>query len=203
MLRSDPNGCWHLNAELECSSSESQSPGRGGFGLSSLFGRRDQLNVDQVDGLWRGRAVEGSGRGVCSGGRWRWRRRHRMRRRVLEPACLVANRLVDLSGDPQSVEQYGELAGHGNLGALLRVLATSLGEFESPTAQVAVLPERSQDVVRAQHQQTPHERIARLRDPQLRVVVSGFLLPWPQPQEGAGHSAVGEAVLVLQREHEY
>jgi hypothetical protein len=51
MLRSDPNGCWHLNVELEGSSGESQSPGRGGFGLLSFFGRRDQLNDDQVDGL--------------------------------------------------------------------------------------------------------------------------------------------------------
>jgi hypothetical protein len=37
-----PNGCWHLNVELEGSSGGSQSPGRGGFGLSMSFGRRDQ-----------------------------------------------------------------------------------------------------------------------------------------------------------------
>src|ERR1019366_9116190 len=68
-------------------------------------------------------------------------------------AGVVAQGFIDLTAHPQLVEQDGQLPSHGDDRSFLGIASSSLGEFQSPSAQIAVLSKRSQNVVRALHHQ--------------------------------------------------
>ena len=46
----------------------------------------------------------------------------------------LTDRYVDFAGDPEAMEQYSKLAGHGDDGALLATLATGLSAHQPPTS---------------------------------------------------------------------
>src|SRR5689334_12585917 len=69
----------------------------------------------------------------------------------------IAERLVDLAGDPEAVHEDSELAGDGDVGALLGILAASLGELEPPALEVAVGTEGTEDAVGAVDQEATDE----------------------------------------------
>jgi hypothetical protein len=70
------------------------------------------------------------------------------------------------------MQQDGELTRHSNNRAFLSVLAAALGQMHSRTLQIAVRPESSEQVLRAQHQKRAQLFVARLADSQLLVDVA-------------------------------
>src|SRR5271157_2754146 len=50
----------------------------------------------------------------------------------------IAQRFIDFSTDPQPVQQHCQLASRRNDGSFLSVLATPLGQLQTPASQIAV-----------------------------------------------------------------
>ena len=71
--------------------------------------------------------------------------------------CLarVVERFVNLTRNPEAVQQHGELPRHGHHGPLLGVLAAAHGELLAVSTEVGVFAERAQHVVGATHQEPP------------------------------------------------
>ena len=61
-------------------------------------------------------------------------------------AVRVVERIVDLSRNPQAVQEHAELPSHGHRRPFLRVLAAPGRYLLSVASQVRVRSERSQDV---------------------------------------------------------
>ena len=62
-------------------------------------------------------------------------------------ALRMVEGIINLAVFPEMVKQHGQLSGHRNDSALFGVLATALGEPQSPPTQVAVRSERPEDVL--------------------------------------------------------
>jgi len=100
------------------------------------------------------------------------------------------------------VEQNSKLSSHGNDGPLLGVLASSFGQFQTPTAQVAIRPKRPQDVLSGSNQQAAQVGVSGLRDPQLRVFITR-LISTRDKAEGWPHlPALAEAIGIFKCEDE-
>jgi hypothetical protein len=76
----------------------------------------------------------------------------------------VSQRLVDLTGFPQTVQKDGELAGNGSHGSFLRILAASSRQLFAPTPQIGIGAKGSHDVVGAAHEQATEKTVACLGD---------------------------------------
>jgi hypothetical protein len=74
--------------------------------------------------------------------------------------AAVVQWLIHFSAHPQAMEQHRQLSRGRHDGSLLAVPPAALGQFHAPAPQVAVHPERSQDVLRSLHQQRAQIRIA-------------------------------------------
>ena len=57
--------------------------------------------------------------------------------------------VIDFAGDPQVMEEDGQLAGHRHHRSLLGVLASAFGELETPAAEITVRTEGPEDVLGA------------------------------------------------------
>ena len=80
--------------------------------------------------------------------------------------------VVDLAVFPQVVQEDGELslawpgqASDCDDGALLGILPAPLGELESPTTQVAVRPEGTEEILGALHEQPAQVAVTGLACP--------------------------------------
>src|SRR3989304_4670796 len=62
-------------------------------------------------------------------------------------AVGIDQRIIDLSGEPQMVEQHRQLAGYSYRCAFLGVLAATLAQAQAKALQVAVRSERPQNVL--------------------------------------------------------
>ena len=60
----------------------------------------------------------------------------------------VAERLVDLAAHPQSMQQDGQLPRHRHYRSFLRILASALGQPQTPAPQITVGSKRPQNVLR-------------------------------------------------------
>ena len=69
--------------------------------------------------------------------------------------AAVMQRFVHFSAHPQVMEQHCQLSRGSHNGSLLAVAPTALGQFQAPAPEIAVDPKRSQDVLRALHQERP------------------------------------------------
>ena len=65
-----------------------------------------------------------------------------LRHRAYDGA-VVAQWFVDLTVHPQLVKQDRQLPSYGNDRSFLGIASSSLGEFQSPSPQITVLPKRS------------------------------------------------------------
>jgi hypothetical protein len=93
----------------------------------------------------------------------------RDRRDCLVP--VVMQRFVDFSAHPQTMQQDRQLACGGDDGPFLPALPAALGQLQTPAAQVAVGAKRSQNMLRALHQQGSQIGIAFLTDVHLRFAL--------------------------------
>jgi hypothetical protein len=75
-------------------------------------------------------------------------------------SIAVVQGLVHFSAHPQMMQQHRQLSGRSHNRSLLCVSSTTLGQFQSPTPQITVDAEWSQNVLRPLHQQRPQIRIA-------------------------------------------
>jgi hypothetical protein len=75
--------------------------------------------------------------------------------------------LIDLSGEPQVVEQDCQLASHSHNSPFLRVISSPFGHLEPPATEFCLRAERAQDMVGRSHKQSPEELVACLADVQL------------------------------------
>ena len=107
--------------------------------------------------------------------------------------------MKNLCLSPQPVHEHGELAGHGDDGALERILATALGDLQSPLAQRRVFAESPEDVMGALHQQLAHVLVARFGDVELRVAVARLPLFGPHAEERAHIAASMRRLVCVKR----
>jgi hypothetical protein len=87
-------------------------------------------------------------------------------------SLTIAQRFVDLSAQPQPMQQYRQLSCYSYHRSFLDVFPSSLGELKAPAPQITVFPKRSQDVMRPLHQQ-----VRRYRSPSLLMCICGWLCP--------------------------
>jgi len=57
--------------------------------------------------------------------------------------------IADLAGEPEVMEQDGQLGGQGDDGAFLGALAAAGGDLGTPTAEIAVWAKGTEDVLSA------------------------------------------------------
>jgi hypothetical protein len=97
--------------------------------------------------------------------------------------CLVAvvQRFVHFSAYPQAMQQHRQLSCCCNHRPLLPILATTLGQLQTPAPQVAVRSKRTQNVVRSLHQQRAQIRIPFLADVHLRFALPRVFRPGCSP----------------------
>jgi hypothetical protein len=81
--------------------------------------------------------------------------------------AAVVQRFVHFSAYPEMMQQHSQLSCGRHDRSLLSALPTTLGQFQSPTPEITVDAERSQNVLRSLHQQCPQIRIAFFADVQL------------------------------------
>src|SRR5215213_1072741 len=115
----------------------------------------------------------------------------------------VVERIVDLSGYPQAVQEHTELSRHGHRRSFLCVLTSLRGYLLSVASQVRVSSEGTLDVVSATYQKLPQHLISFLGDTFLtRISISRLLGGGHKPQVCSYRAAFFEAVGVLQGQHE-
>ncbi len=100
--------------------------------------------------------------------------------------------IIDFSGLPKTVEQNSKLSGNGNDRSLFSVLASPFGQLQSPTSQVTVRSEGTEDVLGEGDEQATQEGIASLGDSQLRVMVAGLIPSGDQTDCGSDLPALPE-----------
>ena len=110
--------------------------------------------------------------------------------------------IVHLAGQPQVVEQYGQLAGHGHRRAFLGALPPALADPQAEASEVAVGAEGPQYVVGGLDQVASRGCVAAPGDAQLGLPVTGAVQPWTQTQVSASSAAAGETARVLECEDE-
>ncbi len=110
----------------------------------------------------------------------------------------VRSRFVDLGCYPQPMQQHGELACYRNDRTLLRVLLPFRCQCQSPTPQVRVRSERSQDVVRRANEKTSEVGVAGLGDSQLRIEIAGLAVSRTQSEVGSDRTTALESLRILQ-----
>lgn len=76
-------------------------------------------------------------------------------------ACLV-ERVVDVPGDPEVVEQDRKLPGHRDRRPVLGARSAPCHDFQAPAPQIAVPPAGLQDVVARLHEQLAEQLVRRL-----------------------------------------
>ena len=84
----------------------------------------------------------------------------------------VVERIVDLSGNPQAVQEHTELPRHGHHRPFLGVLASARGYLLSVAPEVRVRAEGTQDVVSAAYQ-----KLLSILSPSLEMRFWGSLSP--------------------------
>src|SRR6266498_5992977 len=95
------------------------------------------------------------------------------------------------------MEQYRQLSCHCHDCFLLRVLPTSGGEFQSPSPQIRVFAEWSEDVVRTPNQKSSQHRVTNLRYPKLRISPTRLISSRPETYVRAGQSTLPEPVWII------
>src|SRR6266852_6810220 len=83
----------------------------------------------------------------------------------------VSQRLIDLAGDPQPMQQNPQLPGYRHDGPLLGILALP-GQLQSPALQIRVRSPVTENVMRSLHQHLPQVDVAFLADSQLWLALA-------------------------------
>ena len=110
--------------------------------------------------------------------------------------CLFVERHVRLLSAPEVMEQHGQFASYCDDCLTLRLLTTSGGQVQTPLSQRRVSSMRPQDVVGALDQQTSEIGVAGLRDPELRVPISGLAASRSQAEIAADIATSSKPLLV-------
>src|SRR5271163_573764 len=106
--------------------------------------------------------------------------------------------LVHLSSNPKVVEDYCQLPGHSDDGSLLAERRTTCGECQSPSPQVTISSEWSENMMSTLNEQRTKIRIAFLRDVQLRLRASRVAACRLQAIVAARIAALGKAVRIFE-----
>jgi len=100
------------------------------------------------------------------------------------------------------VEQNGQLAGYGNNGFALSLLAASGSQMESPLSKRRVSSVQPQDMVGALDQQTSEVCVAGVSDAELRIMISGLTSPRSQAQVATHIATSSEPFLAAEGQNE-
>src|ERR1019366_2909374 len=99
------------------------------------------------------------------------------------------------------MQQDRQLASGSNDGPFLSILATPLGQFQTPSSQIAVSAEWAEYVVRPLHQQRSQIRIALFADVHLRLALPGVSTSRLQSDIATRVATLAETMRVFQRQH--
>jgi hypothetical protein len=91
-------------------------------------------------------------------------------------------RIILFATDPEPMQEHGELSSNSCNSPLLCAAAASCGYVETPTAKIAVWAKVPKDIVSRLNEEPPHEFIATLTDPKLKISLAGLVLPRTKAQ---------------------
>ena len=117
------------------------------------------------------------------------------------PPCSCSAMVHKFPADPQLVQQHGRLSSDGNHRAFLGVASSALAVFQSPSPRIAILSERSQDVVPALHHQSSWVAISFLADVYLGLAAARVPASRMQPQIKTHVAAPAKPVWIAHRQH--
>ena len=100
--------------------------------------------------------------------------------------------LVYFTAHPQVMQQHRQLSCRGHDGSFLRIPSSALGQLQSPAAQIAVRPKRSQNVLRSLYQQRSQIGIPFLADVHLRLPLPRVPSSRLQPEIAAHVAALAQ-----------
>src|SRR5271169_7112152 len=116
-------------------------------------------------------------------------------------SAAVVQRFVRFSAHPQMMQQHRQLSCGGDDRSLLPALPAAFGQPQSPTSQIAVDAERSQDVLRSLHQQRAQIGIAFFADVHLRLALSRVPASRLQSQIATHIATLAKTMRIFQRQH--
>src|SRR5271157_3749749 len=99
------------------------------------------------------------------------------------------------------MQQNRQLTCRRNDGSFLSVLATTLGQLQTPSSQIAISSKRAQYVVRSLHQQRPQIGITLFADVHLRFALPRVSAPWLQSEVATRVPAFAETMRIFQGQH--
>jgi hypothetical protein len=114
----------------------------------------------------------------------------------------VSQWLVDLSGDPEPVQQYGQFASHGyeRFPFGLFGSSTSLDVIEPPASEVCVWSEGAKDVLSSLNQEAAQQGVAGFGDGEFRLGISRVIVAAGEPQIGAHSPTRGKPSWIIHHE---
>jgi hypothetical protein len=119
----------------------------------------------------------------------------------MSSGCFGVKGDVGFLGDPDAMEQNGQLTRYGNDSLVLCLLATSGRQGEAPAAKRRVLPRRAKYMVGTFNQQHSQITIPSLGDAQLRISIPRLTASWSQAQIATYIATSLKALFVSQRQH--
>ena len=111
----------------------------------------------------------------------------------------MIERIINLPGLPEMMEQDGQLPGDGDDSSPFCVFPSSFSQLQAPTAQVAVGTERTQDVLGGSDEQAAQISVSGLRDAQLRIATSRLISTRDEAESWLYLPALPEALRIFQR----
>ena len=117
----------------------------------------------------------------------------------VDPPC--AEWVVDLPGHPEPVEELCQFSSHSD-GRVLPARLAPFNDLLSPSPQVAIRSEGSEDVVCRLHEQPPAPLVPGLRDPASAFPTSGVILTGHESEVGSHVPTPLEAIRILRRQDE-
>src|SRR6202007_3094709 len=116
------------------------------------------------------------------------------------PLSGIVKRLILLATYPEMMKQHGKLACNGDDRPSLSSLASMFSQLQSPSAQIGVLSERTQDVLCSLYQHHAQIRISLPGDMHLWLALPGVSSAWLQSHVAASIAALSKAPWVFQRQ---
>ena len=98
------------------------------------------------------------------------------------------------------MKQNSQFASQPYDSSFLGILPSPLSDLQAPTTQIAVLTERTQDVVGTVHEESAKIAIAGLGDMKLGIVLAGLVLLWDQAKTRTDFTTFPETIGIFEGE---
>jgi hypothetical protein len=104
--------------------------------------------------------------------------------------------MIGISCNPEPMQEDRKFPSNGYYSPLLGILGATLCHSISPTLEIGIRPEASQQVLRTLYQQRSKPPITSFRDSELLVDVAGLVAARSQPEVGTNVSGVFKPIRI-------